>query len=278
MKQKSDIRAILSEDELFSLLNDFKEFIKYLLLESKKDTNHYKDILFAYSLARVICQVDTIFFLWSNEYYSDCWILYRVQVEKLLTLHYLIDTDTVEKFDDWSFIKNFEARNNAKSDSKNKKYLIKKFWTENPERIERYQNLKSKQIEWKRPTSSQFEEIAEQHNVLELYKFGYKFASHFVHPMSFDGEHEYSIVTGITPKGEVNEDTTPFLFNSLIVLIYTVRLLLDETSFSWNEYIYKFPNQCYQYMESKDVSYQETLKLIRFMIKTKFPIYKKDNT
>jgi len=230
--------------------------------------------MFLYSLARASTQIESILQLWKLKHYSDCLILYRTQVERLLTYHHLIDTNTIKEFDDWSFIQNYENRNKAKSDREHKPFLTKEFWTESRKRIDKYQRLKSQNITWKRPDPNTLEDIAKKYDIDFFFKYGYKYGSGFVHPLSSDGEDEFSIVTGISPKHQKDYDATPILNNSVVVLILIVELALNESSFAWNEYVFKVINDCKDTIRNGNQTYKETMKIVEYMINTNFKIYK----
>lgn len=275
MRQKSDIRIILDSKELSELKSDLKHLIKIILLELRTEVRAYKDIMFLYALARAIVQVESIFQLWELKHISDCLILYRTQVERLLNLYYLIDTNSIKEFEDWSFIQNFDMRNKAKSDQEQNQYLDKTFWNESPQRIKRYEKLKSRKIKWKRPNSSTLEETAKKHNIYFLYKYGYKYASGFVHPLSSDGEEEFELVTGIKAKGKPELDTTPILFNSIIVLLAVIRLFVNESSFECHVSVSQTLRGVENYLHEKNADYKNYLKNIEDLILDDNKIFKK---
>lgn len=272
--EKSDIRIKHSFDEYSEMISSLRRLIKIILLELRTEVSELKDIMFLYALARASTQIESILKLWNLKHYSDCLILYRTQVERLLTYHHLIDTNTIKEFEDWSFIQNYENRNKVKSDREHNPYLVKEFWTESRKRIERYQRLKSQDISWKRPNPITLEEIAKKHDVEFFFKYGYKYASGFVHPLSSDGEDEFGIVTGIIPKYKKDYDTTPILNNSIVVLILIVELALNESSFAWNEYVFKVLTDCKDYIRDGKQDYKETMKIVEYMFNTNFKIYK----
>ena len=158
-------------------------------------------------------------------------------------MYYLIDTNSIKDFDDWSFIQNFENRNKAKSDKEQNHFLNKEFWKESTKRIEKYHRLKAEKVEWKRPDSKTFEDIAKKHNAHFLFKYGYQYASGYVHPLSSDGEDEFEIVTGIKGKRSIEMDATPIIRNSVVVLILMLRFSLNEMKFEWKENVFKFLNR-----------------------------------
>jgi hypothetical protein len=270
--EKSDTRIKHTKEEYLDLVSVLQRLIRIVILEIREEVRELTDILFLYSLARACVQIDSIFRLWDLEHYSDSLILYRTQVERLLTLHYLVDTKTIKEFDDWSFIENYENRNNAKSDQEHNQFLTKEFWTESRERIEKYQRLKKEKVSWKRPDSSQLEDIARKHNLLFLYKYGYRYASGFVHPLSSDGEAEFELVTGIKAKNKKENDTTPIINNSVVVLIFIIDLALNETNFEWNEYVFKILSSSKDFIENKSLDYKENMKIVEYMIENNYKI------
>ncbi len=271
----SDNRVILTFEEFSYLKHQIVDFIKIILRELRTEVRDIKDILFMYSLARAVVQIESIFQLYKLNHYSDCLILYRTQVERLLTLYYLIDTNTIQEFDDWSFIQNFEARNKAKSDVEQKNHLNKQFWQESPKRISRYKKLKEQGVNWERPTSNEFEEIAVKHNALWLYKYGYKHSSGYVHPLASDGAEEFGFVTGIQPRGKIELDYTPIISNATVVFILIVDFALNEMNFEWIGYVFKFIESIKEYIQNGSTKYWEYKNTIDNYIKENSPIFRK---
>lgn len=271
----SDNRMILTLEELIDMKNQVTDFVRYILNDLRTLVRDKKDIMFMYSLARAVIQVESIFTLYELNHLSDCMVLYRTQVERLLTLYYLVDSNTINDFDDWSFIQNFETRNKAKSDNEHKEHLNPKFWKESKERIERYQRLKKKGVKWARPNPDKLEEIAKKHYVFDLFKYGYKDASGFVHPLASDGEDEFGLVIGLKPKNRVELDTRPIINNALVVFIFIVDFALDEMNFEWNEFAFKFFNSCKDSIRNGTQEYKENKRIIDGFISNNLPIYKK---
>ena len=271
---KSDKRTVLTSDQLFSLKGDVQHFIKILLLELRLKVKEPKDILFVYAMARSSIMIQSIFDLWKKKHYSDCFILHRAQIERLLTLYHIIDTKSVIDFDDWSFIQNYENRNKAKSDINYKHNLIPEFWEESRHRIERYQSLKKAGVSWKRPDGKVLEEIATKHGLYELYKFGYSFASGYVHPLSSDGEVEFGLVTGIKPRNEVELDYTSILTNTMFVCTFLLKFALDESTFRWHDSVFKFVDETIRFISTGESNHPFHTQIIDEIILHDYPIFK----
>lgn len=254
---KSDNRLILSENEITDLKNEIVKTVHIVLKALRFQAREKKDIMLMYSLARAIVQIESVFALFKMNHDSDCLILYRTQVERLLTLYHIIDTNTVSEFDDWSFIVNFEERNGAASDIEHRNFLNKSFWEESEKRKIKYQRLKESGVKWKRPSASEFEVIAKKHRALDLYKYGYKYASGFVHPLSNDGELEFGLVLGIKPNGKPDLDRRPIISNALVVLILIFELSLNEFSFKFNDLFFQFKDSCKESIRNGSKDYIE---------------------
>jgi len=271
----SDNRTALTLDEMIDMGNNIIGFVEYILKELRTIVRLKKDILFMFSLSRAVVQLSSISVLYGKNHFSDCMILYRTQVERLLTLYYLIDTETIQDFDDWSFIQNFEARNKARSDKDQNEHLNPKFWKESSDRVDRYQRLKKRDVKWSRPNSEKLEEIAKSHDVHEFFKYGYRDASGFVHPLASDGEEEYALVTEIKPRNHLELDRRPIFSNSLVVFILIVELALNEMNFSWNKYVFSFIDRCKDSIRNGNPDYLESKKIIDGFIINNLPIFKK---
>jgi len=271
----SDNRSLLTTDDIIKIKDELIDLVTYILKELRTQVQDKKDIMFMYSLARAVTQIESISTLYNLTHISDCLILYRTQVERLLTLFHLIDSDTIQDFDDWSFIQNFETRNKAKSDREQKDHLNPKFWKESEKRLKRYQRLKYAGVNWIRPKSDEFEKIAKRHDVFELYKYGYKYASGFVHPLASDGEDDFGLVIGMKARNKVELDTRPIINNALVVFIFIVDFALDEMNFEWNEYVFKFLNSCKDSIRNGTNCYKENKRIIDGFRKNNLPIYRK---
>ena len=83
--ERSDNRIKHTSEEYKNLAFDLKKIIKIILLQLRTQVREKKGIMFMYSLARGIVQTESIIDLWTKKHYSDCMVLYRTQVERLLT-------------------------------------------------------------------------------------------------------------------------------------------------------------------------------------------------
>ena len=72
-------------------------------------------------------------------------------VDRLAHLYYLESTYSYEEFENWSFIKQYEANNKALSDSQFKHSLDKSFFVSDSAEKAKFKKLKKQNISWSRP-------------------------------------------------------------------------------------------------------------------------------
>jgi hypothetical protein len=274
---QSENRPMLSLQQMKAMKESLSQLVNYIIVELMAKADNKKVQLFMYSLARAVVQIDSIFTLYEKGYGSDSLILFRTQIERLLTLHYVIDNDSINEYDDYSFVQNFEARNNVKSDSKRNETLNQEFWRESKSRIERYQRLKKKGKFWERPKAYQLEEISKNHGIHELYKYGYNNASGEVHPLASDGFEELSLVSGIKPKNHQELDSRPIINNALVVFLAIVDLAIDEMGYGWRMEVFNFLKSYQQSIREGISKYEMDNQALWDLISNRVPIYCKDN-
>jgi hypothetical protein len=268
---KSDKRECLDASDYFNVVEDFKILTQAILLLMTPLNKDKKDVFITYTISRNMILLESIAQLWENRHYNDCLILYRAQIDRLLHMYHLIDNNEIEVFDDWSFIQNFETRNNIKSNEQLKEYLIRDFWNEPKYRIERYKRLKQAKVIWRRPDLSK---VAKARNVDYLYKFGYDMASGFVHPLSSDGELEFSLLTGLEKTNKIDLDYSAIIHNSIATYLLILHEGLSAVRYRWRSEFFDYVDSVQALLNGEESHHREILYDILKMFESKEALVK----
>ena len=236
MSQTFDTLYYLPESEYGELIETLRVFTTLLLFEFARSPTGVRDTIIRNFIARGATTLDSISRLWPEHRYGDCWALHRTLVDRLFHLHALAERDEFELFDDWSFVKQFEARNRALSDEEFGPRLNRPAADPTEKQRSRYKSLKAKNPLWSRPKP---EDAARSLDLAFLYTFAYDFASTHVHPMANDGEQEFLAMTGLDP-GEALLDNRVVLHNSVLVHTVLLQHALNSSTFRWRSLIYDF--------------------------------------
>lgn len=181
-------------------------------LADKVETN--KDKYLRNAIARSISLLKAINQLYSTKEYNSGWILYRSLIDRLVYVFYFSDDVNFTSFDNWSFIKTFEYRNNVKSYNKYQVRKPKLGLDHNKSEVDKYYELKKRKIKWSKPDP---ETVLKQKGFDFLYNFGYDFASVHSHPIVTDGEFEFYSLTGIEPNPYKIIDQNNLIKNSILI-------------------------------------------------------------
>jgi Family of unknown function (DUF5677) len=198
------------------------------------ETAATRDLLLRNFIARADTMVRGILRLWEIKDYGDCWILHRALLDRLFHMRALNDNDQFDLFDDWSFKMQYEAANRLRSDPELKgqiKELVDDLTTEQKMR---YQRLVKNSPNWRRPKA---EDVARAMDLLFLYKYGFDFASQYVHPMANDGHEDFFNITHLEPKPNFPEPIM-VLSNSILAALLIAQEALNASTLSWRRVVY----------------------------------------
>ncbi len=173
------------------------------------ETPPARDLIARNFIARADTMVRGIFQLWEIKDYSDCWVVHRCLLDRLFHLHALNENDQFDLFEDWSFKMQYEAANRLRSDLDLKGQLEGLVDNLTAEQKARYQRLVNNPPDWRRPKA---EDVAKAMDLTFLYKYGYHFASQYVHPMANDGQEDFFNITHLekpTPQSGKSCSRTP---------------------------------------------------------------------
>lgn len=212
-------------------------------------------------IARADTLVKGIFRLWEIEDRADCWTLHRTLLDRLFHLHEINQNDQFEAFDDWSFKALYEAANRLRSDTELKGQIDGLVEDLTPERKNRYGQLVKTAPNWRRPKA---EDTAKDMGLGFLYRYGYDYASRYVHPMSNDGLNDFYRITGLKPPPETASAEITVLSNSVLIASMIFQEALNASSLSWMALAYDAIDGVRAFLASAESRHhQPLLKLVQ---------------
>ena len=253
MKINSD--EYRSDDECLLAIDGFHGFCGMLLFEFARNNCEKKDIIIRNFIARTDMMVRGIMQLWGISDFQDCWILYRCLLDRLFHLYSIGENEQFDVFDDWSFIKQYEAQNRIRSDPSIENALDSELLTQTKEQKERYSSLCKDRPNWHRP---KVKDVAKQMSCEIMYKYGYDYGSTHVHPMANDGQQDFFSITGLEPS-PVFPQQLSVLSNSILTGTMIVQEGLKHSSFRWRVIVYDFLEQLINYLDTGDLEYGHIL-------------------
>jgi hypothetical protein len=187
-------------------------------------------------VARADTTVRGIFRLWEIPDYTDCWILYRGLLDRLFHLHDLNQKNQFDLFSDWSFKIQYEAAGRLRSDPSMQGQLKGLVEDVTPEQRARYQRLVQNRPLWRRPNA---EDVAKHMGLTFLYRYGYDYASRYVHPMANDGQEDFYNLTRLEPRPDFAESAVQVaLPDSILIASMILQEALNASTLSWRRVVY----------------------------------------
>ncbi len=244
------------ESDYMLAIELFNHLTGILLFQFARQPIDTKNTIIQNFLARTVKMVKGIRCLWEIGDYQGCWILHRCLLDRYFHLVSLGRDSAYELFDDWSFIKQFEAINKIRSEPLFNDARKQDYFQPNAEQRARYHRLKKNPPNWNRPKA---EEIAKSLNLLPLYHNGYDFASKHVHPMANDGIEDFYDLTRLEPKPNFPSHVS-VLHNTLLVAHLIAIESLNQSDFSWIMLVYEFYRQLLEFLESGNTNHIDVYK------------------
>ncbi len=222
-----------------------------------------KDVYLRNSIAKTISFLRAIDLLFIVEKYNEGWILYRALIDRLVYLYYLLDNNNFNEFDEWTYIKTFEYRHNAKVDEKFKRLINNPKFKTNKGETNKYNELK-KRVNWQKPEA---QKVLKSKDFDFLYKFGYDYASMHTHPMSWDGSKEFYQITGLEPNPHIETEDSlliknSFLVSSMILNLILINLAIDIPRF-YVEYLIEIKKLALGQDNNCNQKFKETFKAFK---------------
>jgi hypothetical protein len=186
-------------------------------------------------IARADMMVRGILRLWEISDQTDCWILHRALLDRLFHLYDLNRKGQFDLFNDWSFKTLYEAAGRLRSDPSLKGQIDGLVEELTQERKSRYHRLVKDPPDWRRPKA---EDAAKGMGVTLLYRYGYDYASRYVHPMANDGQDDFYTITRLEPRPDVPAASIVVLSNSILIASMTLQEALNSSSLLWVAAVY----------------------------------------
>jgi len=248
------------EEYQFSI-ETFARLTSYLLFGFAKQPIDTKNTIIQNFLARTVMMVRSVVAIWDMGNVQDCWILHRSLVDRYFHLVTLGKTGEYGTFDDWSFMRQFEALNRVRSDPTCGGVASSPLFTPTAEQKSRYATLAKSPPQWKRPKA---EDVAKQLRMPFLYSYSYDYASAHVHPMANDGLEDFFNITKLEPKPEFPSQVT-VLHNTLLVGCLLVNEALNQSDFRWHASVYDFYDGLLKHLDNGSTDYMAAFAKITKM-------------
>jgi hypothetical protein len=226
-----------------------------------------QDVIARNFVARADMMVQGVFKLWEIEDYADCWILHRALLDRLFHLHELNPKGQFSAFGDWSFKIQYEADGRLRSDPAVNVNLAGLVDDVTPEQKVRYQRLVKNNPIWRRPKA---EDVAKEMDLTFLYKYGYDFASRYVHPMANDGQQDFHTITHLEPSPHFAEPASKVvLSNSILIASMIIQEALNASTLSWRQVVFEAVEGLRSFLTGASPEHHLALVKVALMFKEK---------
>ncbi len=255
---KAEPSEFRTDEEYRFATETFARLTGHFLFQFARHPLDKKNTILQNFVARTIMMVRGIRSLWDIGDFQDCWILHRCLMDRHFHLVALGKDGSYETFDDWSFVRQYDAQNRVRSDLNCKCVLGSPLFTPTPEQRTRYAALAKSPPKWKRPKA---EDIAKEAHISSLYDYGYDFASTHVHPMANDGLEDFYAITKLEPRPDF-PSYIAVLHNSLLVGCLLVNEALNQSDFRWMVPVFDFYDHLIKFLETGSTDYMITFMMI----------------
>ena len=75
-------------------------------------------------------------------------------------------------------------------------------------------------------------------DLMFLYRYGYDYASRYVHPMANDGQDDFCVITDLEPPLDIPAASIVVLSNSILVASMIIQEALNASSLLWMSVVY----------------------------------------
>jgi hypothetical protein len=255
---KFDANEFRSLEEYRLAAESFARLSGRLLFGFARHPLDVKNRILQNFLARTITMVRSVMALWEMGNSQDCWVIHRCIVDRYFHLVSLGKTASYQTFDDWSFMKQFDAQNRVRSDPSCQGILTSPLFTPTPEQRTRYASLAKSPPQWRRPKA---EDVAKELNLQFLYTYSFDYASCHVHPMANDGAEDFFTITKLEPKPNFPSQIS-VLHNSLLVGCLLINEVLNQSDFKWRADVYDFYHHLARHLDDGSSDYVTTMRKI----------------
>jgi hypothetical protein len=247
----------VEHDALNQAIEAFRGYCVVVLFSFAKHCQGLRETIARNFIARGMICTQSIFSVWKNGSEQDAWILFRSLLDRLLHLRYLAETDGFTDFDDYSFQSMYESRHQLISDPDMKNKAPDNLKELQKVNKARYEVVAAKQPPWRRPKPR---EVAEKMGLGFLYRSGYNYASMHTHPMSDDGEADFTRLT-TRPRTMSLPDST-VVRNSILIHTMLVQEALNISKMRWHAILYDFLGHVRLFLDNGDEQFLMTMRKI----------------
>ncbi len=224
-----------------------------------------RDEIVANFLARSITSLRSIWLLYETGDYSNCLIILRCIIDRLLHLGYLNEKNAFEKFRHLSLVERHKHLHKIKSDgsmSRKEGAKFKLAYEMSSKIMDYIKRYGANSFDWRKINPK---ETAKAMGLDFIYHFGYDHASTYVHPMADEGIQDIMRVIGM-PSESLGADNRTILQNALLSMELLLRNALLSTGRKWNEEYYLFLDKAMQYTGTGKTEFlEESDRLMRLI-------------
>jgi hypothetical protein len=235
-------------------ISTFRVYCGVVLLSFAKHGQGLRETVARNFVARGMSCTQSIFAVWQAGSEQDAWILHRSLMDRLLHLHHLGETDGFSDFDDYSFVSLYEARHQLLCDPDMRNQVPATLKELQKENKARYDLIAAKLPRWRRPRA---EDVAKKMDLGFLHRFGYDYASTHVHPMSSDGELDFTTLT--TPPHRLTIPDATVVRNSILIQSMLVQEALNVSKMCWQAIVYDFLDQIRAFLRTGEPHFELTM-------------------
>ena len=246
--QYYDYERLLTDEDYSQAHQILRGFTEVAVLSMReKCPDDLRHMIIGNFITRGMNCLDSIFLLWRNELYQDCWSLHRTLADRFFHLYHLIETDGFEEFERWSFQRQYRDANRNLNDSyireKVPPELLAAAIQQQNDRKERFD--KEPKSKWRRPKA---EDVAKSANLPLIYPVSYDFPSGLVHPVAEDGQAEFKSLIG--EESDYFEPNFLIIHNSLLLQYFLVNKGIKACDAVWRGFISDFFENWLSFMET----------------------------
>jgi len=248
------------KEELDKIVVSFIKLTKFVILVFENNTSGTKENIRRNFIAKSNSLLNSISILISANQEGEAMALYRMLIERYFYLEYLEKKDKYQEFKDWSYIKTYESRNNARSNSEFNDSTTKKYLKDSPEQVKKYQKLKLEKIDWVEP---KLEDFAKELNLTFLYKLGYDLGSSFIHPRADEGYSDALRLVSKNPTPEFRK--LNILKNSILIANSILMYSCNYSEHNFGKYLNLYCNVIFGFLnEGQNLPNLEDIEKIFF--------------
>ena len=257
-----DRKQYLSIDSYKEAIEILDKVVTGILFSFAKHSAETKDVIISNFIARAIVSLKGIMQLWQMRDYQDCWVLLRCILDRVFHLLVLARDNTFELFEKWSFKERRDYVDKIRNDPDFMRKVDPNYFKKVDEQKQRYVAISREKPRWKRPKAKV---VAREMGLMPLYKYGYDFASTYVHPMANDGHADFVRQTNLT-EPELFLDQRLIIHDSCLSVAFLIQEGLSSSTLRWDNLLYHFLKDFFGFLENGVTDYRVSFVKISELI------------